>query len=55
MFDWVVNASVLPPDLKPIYKDFLQWKSVIKIATVLYYHHRIMIQKDKIEQQSSTS
>ena len=29
-------ASVLPPDLKPIYKDFLLWQSVIKIATVLY-------------------
>ena len=31
-------ASVLPPDLKPIYKDFLLWKLLIKTATVLYYH-----------------
>ena len=43
------DASVLPPDLKPIFKDFLLWKSVIKIATVLYYHHRLIIQGDKID------
>ena len=48
-------ASVLPPDLKPGYKDFLLWKSVIKIAAVLYYHHRFIIHRDKIEQQSNTS
>ena len=44
-------ASVLPPGLKSIFKDFFLWKSVIKIATVLYYHHRLIIQRDKIEQQ----
>ena len=46
-------ASVLPPGIKPIYKDFLLWKSEIKIATVLYY--RFIIQSDKIERQSNTS
>ena len=30
------RAFVLPADLKPIYKDFLLWKSVIKNATVSY-------------------
>ena len=29
--------------------------SVIKITTVLYYHHRFTIHRDKIEQQSNTS
>ena len=48
-------ASVLPPDLKPIYKDILLYKSVIKIATVLYYHHRFIIRRVKIEQQSNTN
>ena len=48
-------ASVLPPDLKPSCKDFLLWKWVIKFATVLYYHHRFTIHRDKIEQQSNTS
>ena len=43
-------ASVLPPDLKPICKDFLLRKSVIKIATVLYYHYRFVIRR---EQQSN--
>ena len=47
-------ASVLPLDLKPSCKDFLLWKSVIKIATVLYYYHRFTIHRDKIEQQSNT-
>ena len=49
------HASVLPPDLKPIYKDFLLRKSVIKNATMLCYHYRFIIQRDKIEQQSNTS
>ena len=44
-------TSVLPPDLKPSYKDFPLYKSVIKIATVLYYHHIFVMQRDKIEQQ----
>ena len=48
-------ASVLPPNLNPIYKDFVLRNSVIKIATVLYYHHRFIIRRDKIEQQSNTS
>ena len=48
-------ASVLPLDLKPSCKGFLLRKSVIKIATVLYYHHRFTIHRDKIEQQSNTS
>ena len=48
-------TSVLPPDLKPSYNDFLLRKSVIKIAAVLYYHHRFIIQRDKTEQQSNTS
>ena len=46
-------ASVLPPGIKPIYKDLLLWQSVIKIATVLYY--RFIIQSGKIERQSNTS
>ena len=48
-------TSVLPPDLKPSYKNFPLYKSVIKIATVLYYHHIFVMQRDKIEQQSNTS
>ena len=48
-------ASVLPPGLKPSYKDFFLGKSVIKIAAVLYCHHRFIIHRDKIEQQSNTS
>ena len=46
---------VLSAHLKPIYKDILLWTSVRKIAAVLYYHHRFIIQRDKIEQQSNTS
>ena len=41
--------SLLPPDLKPIYKDFLLRKLLIKNATALYYHHRFIIQRGKIE------
>ena len=48
------HASVLPPDLKSIFKDFLLWKSMIKIVTVLYYHHGFTIQGDKIEHQTNT-
>ena len=45
---------VLPPDLKPIFKDFFLWKSVIKTATVSYYHHWFIIQRDKTKHQSNT-
>ena len=56
MFEWVIDyAFELPSDLKPIYKDCFLWKPEIKIATVLYYHHRLKIQRDKIEQQSNIS
>ena len=49
-------VSVLPPDLKPIYKDFLVWRLVIKIAKkMLYYYHRFIIQRDKIDSQNNTS
>ena len=41
--------SLLTPDLKPIYKDFLLRKLLIKNATALYYHHRFIIQRGKIE------
>ena len=36
-------ASVLPLDPKPTYKDFLLWKSEIKIATALYSSDRFII------------
>ena len=39
------SASVLPPDLKPICKDFLLRKSVVKSPTVLYYHHNCSLQE----------
>ena len=54
---WLGNkyASVLPPDLKLIYKDFLRLNSVIKITSVLHYHRRFIIQRDKTEQQSNTN
>ena len=42
-------GPVLPPDLKPLYRDFLPRKSVIKIATVVYYHHKFIIQRYKID------
>ena len=45
--------SVLHLELKPSCKDFLLWKSVIKILNVLYYHHRFIIQRNKNEQQSN--
>ena len=48
-------TSVLPHDLKPIYEDFLLWKQVMKIATVLYYHYRFIILIDKIKKQSKTN
>ena len=31
-----------------IHKIFLGWKSVIKIVTVLYYHNRFIIQRNKL-------
>ena len=40
--------SVLHLELKPSCKGFLLWKSVIKIATFLYYHYRFIIQRDTI-------
>ena len=40
--------SVSLTDLKPIYKDIHLWKSVLKIATVLYYHHSFIIHRDEI-------
>ena len=48
-------TSALPPDQKRIYKDFPLWKSVIKIASLLYYHYRFIIQRYNIERQSNTS
>ena len=43
-------ATVLPTSKnlnEPIYKDFFMWKSVTNIVTMLYYHNRFTIQKDK--------
>ena len=47
---WLVYkyASVLLPDLKQIYKEFLLRKSKIKIVAVLHYHHRFISQGMKL-------
>ena len=56
MFDWDINArSYITSRSKTDLQSLSSVKVSDKNCYVLYYHHRFIIQSDKIEQQSNTS